>query len=60
MRIFDRLLEFDRTGRGDVKDLQGELAGSRRLRVGTYRVIFSQSGDVLHVYCVKHRSEAYR
>jgi mRNA-degrading endonuclease RelE of RelBE toxin-antitoxin system len=60
MRIFDRLLEFDRTGRGDVKDLQGELTGRRRLRIGDHRLIFSKSSDLLYVHCVKHRSEAYR
>jgi len=60
MRIFDRVLQYERTGIGKVKELQGSLAGKRRLRVGDYRVIFSQIGDLLFVECVKHRSEAYR
>jgi mRNA interferase RelE/StbE len=30
------------TGGGDIKALEGELAGFYRLRVGGYRIIFSQ------------------
>jgi mRNA-degrading endonuclease RelE of RelBE toxin-antitoxin system len=59
MRVFDGL-RFVRTGQGDVKELQGDLVGRPRLRVGDYRLIFSLSGDTLRIHAVKHRSEAYR
>jgi mRNA-degrading endonuclease RelE of RelBE toxin-antitoxin system len=60
MRIFEQLVELTSTGLGDVKELQGEFSGRRRLRVGDYRVIFSQLSDVLHIHRVRHRSEVYR
>jgi mRNA-degrading endonuclease RelE of RelBE toxin-antitoxin system len=60
MRVFRGLLRFAGTGIGDVKELQGDLNGRCRLRVGDYRLFFSQSGEVLRIHSVKHRSEAYR
>jgi mRNA-degrading endonuclease RelE of RelBE toxin-antitoxin system len=60
MRIFENLLKFANTGRGDVKDLQGEFSGQRRLRVGDYRVTFSQTDEILRIHRVRHRSEVYR
>ncbi len=60
MRIFEQLAEFAATGHGDAKELQGEFAGKRRLRVGDYRVIFSQTGEILQIHRVRRRSEAYR
>jgi mRNA-degrading endonuclease RelE of RelBE toxin-antitoxin system len=60
MRIFAGLLRFARTGRGNVKELQGDLAGRFRLRVGDYRVFLSLAGETLRIHGVKHRSEAYR
>ncbi len=60
MRIFESLLRFAGSGEGDVKQLQGEYAGKLRLRAGDYRIFFSQSGEVLRILAVKHRSEAYR
>jgi len=46
-------------------DLQGDvkkLAASRhryRLRVGNYRVLFVLEGDVIAIYAVRDRKEAY-
>jgi mRNA interferase RelE/StbE len=60
MRIFDGVLHFAMTGTGDVEPLHGKLAGSFRLRVGDYRVLFQLCGDVMRIYGVRHRSEVYR
>ena len=44
--------------RGDVLKLRDK--GNRyRLRVGTFRVLFVLAGDVIEVYAVKDRKEAY-
>lgn len=42
--------------------LKGEFAGLRRLRVGTYRIIYEVINDELTVLVVRvaHRREAYR
>jgi mRNA interferase RelE/StbE len=46
-------------------DLRGDIAKLRdkenryRLRIGTYRVLFVLAGDVIQVYAVKDRKEAY-
>jgi mRNA interferase RelE/StbE len=43
---------------GDVTKLKDK--GNRyRLRVGNYRVLFVLAGDVIQVYSVKDRKEAY-
>lgn len=60
MRIFDGLLRFARSGTGDLTALHGDLAGSSRLRLGDYRVLFRLENDVVLVFGVKHRSEAYK
>ncbi len=46
-------------GAHDIKVLKGKLAVFKRLRVGNYRVLFDEDGNVLTVYEVKHRQEAY-
>ena len=44
--------------RGDVLKLKDK--GNRyRLRVGTFRVLFVLAGDVIQIYAVKDRKEAY-
>ncbi len=60
MFIFDGLLRYVQTGRGDVKALQGEFEGRLRLRIGDYRVMFSPTQDGLHIHTVKNRKDAYR
>jgi mRNA-degrading endonuclease RelE of RelBE toxin-antitoxin system len=44
MRIFTTIQRFAETGEGDVKGLKGE-SGELRLRVGDYRVRFTDEGD---------------
>ncbi len=43
---------------GDVKKLTGRTH-EYRMRVGTFRVLFLLEGDVISVYAVKDRKEAY-
>lgn len=60
MRIFAALLRFAETGEGDVKKLRDE-AGELRLRVGDYRVRFTEELDgILRIHPVRHRKDAYR
>lgn len=60
MRVFDSVLQFSRTGNGNVAALHGELSGAARLRVGDYRVLFRLTGGAMRIFAVRHRSEAYR
>jgi mRNA-degrading endonuclease RelE of RelBE toxin-antitoxin system len=60
MRIFEGLLRFARTGKGDLKQLHGDLAVRHRLRIGDYRVFLTQSPKRLLVHAVQHRSQAFR
>jgi mRNA interferase RelE/StbE len=43
---------------GDVKKLNGRTH-EYRMRVGSFRVLFMLEGDVISVYAVKDRKEAY-
>jgi len=54
----DRLCESPSAGSA----LKGEFEGLRRLRVGTYRVVYEWRDDELLVLVVRiaHRREAYR
>ncbi|MGD1096074.1 MAG: type II toxin-antitoxin system RelE/ParE family toxin [Bryobacteraceae bacterium] len=60
MRIFDGILHHAYTGGGDIAPLHGDMAGSFRLRLGDYRVLFSFHEDTMRIFRVGHRSEAYR
>jgi mRNA-degrading endonuclease RelE of RelBE toxin-antitoxin system len=60
MRIFEGILRFARSGTGDVVALQGDLAGSLRLRIGDYRVLFTLKDNAMRILGVRHRSKAYR
>jgi mRNA-degrading endonuclease RelE of RelBE toxin-antitoxin system len=54
------LHRFAESGEGDVRKLQGQ-SGELRLRVGDYRVRFTQEADdSLQIHAVLHRKEAYR
>jgi mRNA interferase RelE/StbE len=46
-------------GTFDVKVLKGKYGEFKRLRVGKYRIIFDEDGNVMFIYEVKHRQEAY-
>jgi mRNA interferase RelE/StbE len=60
MRIFAALHRFAESGEGDVRKLQGQ-SGELRLRVGDYRVRFTQEADdSLRIHAVLHRKDAYR
>ncbi|HWY19594.1 MAG TPA: type II toxin-antitoxin system RelE/ParE family toxin [Candidatus Acidoferrum sp.] len=60
MRIFTTIQRFAETGEGDVKELKGQ-SGERRLRVGDYRVRFTNEADeTIRIHAVRHRREAYR
>jgi mRNA interferase RelE/StbE len=58
VEAIDRLSEYPHLG----KALKGELTGLRRIRVGTYRVIYEiNEGKVLILILrVAHRKQAYR
>jgi mRNA-degrading endonuclease RelE of RelBE toxin-antitoxin system len=60
MRIFDGILHYARTRGGDVAPFHGDMAGSFRLRLGDYRVLFALEDNVMRIFGVRHRSEAYR
>jgi mRNA interferase RelE/StbE len=60
MRIFTAIRRFAETGAGDVRELKGE-SGELRLRVGDYRVRFTNDADdTIRIHAVRHRREAYR
>jgi mRNA interferase RelE/StbE len=60
MRIFSTLVRFAESGEGDIQKLQGS-ASELRLRVGDYRVRFTEEGEnSLHIHSVRHRKDAYR
>jgi mRNA interferase RelE/StbE len=56
-RIDSRLMEFAKTGHGDVKRLKGR--DGARLRVGDWRVIFYEDQGTIIVVAVGHRREIY-
>jgi mRNA interferase RelE/StbE len=60
MRIFEGILHFAHSGGGNVMPLHGDMAGSFRLRLGDYRVLFALEDDVMRIFGVRHRSVAYR
>jgi len=57
---FDGILHYARTGAGGIEPLYGEMAGAIHLRVGDYRVLFSLHPEVMRIFGVRHRSQAYR
>lgn len=56
-RVRPKLMEFAKTGQGDVKRLKGRTGA--RLRVGDWRIIFEESSIQIVVYAVGHRREIY-
>jgi mRNA interferase RelE/StbE len=59
--IIDGIEAYPRNPGGvfDIKILKGKYGEFKRLRVGKYRIIFDDDGNVMFVYEVKHRQEAY-
>lgn len=43
---------------GDVKKLQGQ--SGYRLRVGSYRIIFDKTGNVLYIEKIDNRGQVYK
>jgi mRNA interferase RelE/StbE len=43
----------------DVKNLKGKFGEFKRLRIGNYRVIFDNENNIMFVYEIKHRKDAY-
>ncbi len=61
MKILTAIHRFAETGAGDVKKLQGNYPPEFRLRVGDYRVRFTEGdADNLCIHAVKDRKDAYR
>ncbi len=46
-------------GNFDIKVLKGKYGNFKRLRAGNYRIIFDDDGNMMFIYEVKHRQEAY-
>jgi len=53
-----RLEMLQNSFQGDIKKLEGDER-RYRLRVGDHRVLFRLDGNIIHVYAVKQRKEAY-
>ncbi len=60
-RLRTAMVEFARSGRGDLKRLGGTKGREDlfRLRVGDYRIVFALTGTEVKVTRVLHRSEGY-
>jgi mRNA interferase RelE/StbE len=43
----------------DVKVLKGKYGEFKRLRAGNYRIIFEEDNQIMLIYEIKHRQEAY-
>jgi mRNA-degrading endonuclease RelE of RelBE toxin-antitoxin system len=59
MNILGAIHRLAENGAGRVKMLQGQ-EGDKRLRVGDFRVRFTEEIDELHIHAVKNRKDAYR
>lgn len=58
-RVGERLDALQTDLRGDVKKLAGQ-EGKYRLRVGSFRVLFTLEKDLISVHLLKDRKDAYR
>ena len=59
-RILDKLEEKLKQDPNVGKSLKGKFAGLFRLQIGSYRVIYSKTGEEILVSRIAHRKEAYR
>lgn len=57
-RLRSKISEYAETGKGDVTAMQGEPVF--RLRVGDYRVVFSDDPNGISILRAGHRREIYR
>lgn len=44
----------------NIKKLKGKQAAFKRLRAGDYRVIFDDEFNVMLIFHIKHRKDAYK
>lgn len=58
-KVILRVYAMSRDLQGNVKRLTS-FVPRYRLRVGDYRVLFDLSGDLITIYRVVHRRDAYR
>ncbi|MBK8456028.1 MAG: type II toxin-antitoxin system RelE/ParE family toxin [Phyllobacteriaceae bacterium] len=56
--IMEKIARYADTGAGDVKGLAGKV-GTRRLRVGDFRVLFEETADSILVTRVVPRGDVY-
>jgi addiction module RelE/StbE family toxin len=47
------------SGNFDIKTLKGKFEDLKRLRIRNYRVIFDHYSDIMSIYEIKQRQEAY-
>lgn len=59
MNILAAIHRLAESGTGRVKALKGQ-EGDKRLRVGDFRVRFTEESDELRIHAVKNRKDAYR
>ena len=60
LRLFDGILHHAHSGGGHISPLHGNMADSFRLRLDKYRNLFMLRDDVMRIFGVRHRSEAFR
>ena len=60
LAILQAIHRYAETGAGRVKPLSGEFEGFLRLRVGSYRVFFTENQEAITIHRVRDRREAYR
>lgn len=58
-RILAKIMGMEDELQGDIKKLTN-FTPEYRLRVGTFRVLFKIDGEILRIYRVKHRRDAYQ
>ena len=58
VRILEKIVCIQDDLQGDVKQLTN-FTPEYRLRVGNYRILFEIESDVIVIYRIKHRSNAY-
>jgi len=59
-RVDEKLLGLEKNPfQADTKKLSGKKH-HYRVRVGTYRILYSVAGHVIRIEAIKHRREAYR
>lgn len=58
VKIIAKIEDMESGLKGDIKKLTN-FTPEYRLRVGNYRVLFEIDNEVITIYAIKHRREAY-